>query len=258
MLAILQVVGLYLKGNKRAKEIEKVLPDALQLIAANIRAGMTPDRAIWVSARAEFGALEKEFKRVGAETLGGETLSTAFLNMGERVRSVVLKRTVKLIVEGLESGGQLATLLAETANEIRSLQLMEKEMTASVAMYTMFISFASLVGAPLLYGISTFFMEILTKMTADIGIGDISSQATTMGVRTMSVAATISPAFLFKFALLAVTITTFFAALMIGLIKRGDEKQGFIYAPLFVTVGLLVFWIVRHLVMSMFGDLLIL
>ena len=251
------VIKLYLKGSKRAKDIEEVFPDALQLIAANIRAGMTPDRALWVSARPEFGSLEKEIRRIGSEMIGGETVEEAFSNMGKRIRSNILKRTVRLIVEGIESGGEIAILLTETADDIRALQLLDKEMKANVAMYTMFITFASLGGAPLLYGISTFFMEILSGMTSSIGAGTMAT-ASEAGMKTMSINAVVSPNFLFKFAILVISITAFFAALVVGLIKKGDEKQGFVYAPLFVAMGLLVFWIVRQAIMGMFGGLVVL
>lgn len=58
-----------LVADSRANQIETVLPDALQLISANVRAGMTIDRAIWLSARPEFGVLEEEIKMVGAKTM---------------------------------------------------------------------------------------------------------------------------------------------------------------------------------------------
>jgi hypothetical protein len=257
LMALMLIILLSLKGAKRAKEIEKVLPDALQLIAANIRAGMTPDRALWVSARPEFGALEKEIRRIGSETLSGETLEEAFMHMGTRVSSKVLDRTIRLLVEGMESGGEIATLLTETANEIRAVEILDKEMTANVAMYTMFITFASLIGAPLLYGISTFFMEILTKMSPSLGAEAIK-QSKALGVRTVGISTAVSPEFLFNFSLIAIIITTFFAALMVGLIKKGDEKRGFVYAPLFVVTGLAIFWIVRYAIISMFGSLIIL
>ena len=51
-------IVLSLIADSRARFIEKMLPDNLQLIAANVRAGMTVDKAIWLSARPELGILE--------------------------------------------------------------------------------------------------------------------------------------------------------------------------------------------------------
>ncbi|MEM2784948.1 MAG: hypothetical protein QXE93_02250, partial [Candidatus Pacearchaeota archaeon] len=53
------VLGLFelllnLKADARAKEAEAALPDALQLMATNLRAGLTTEKALLVSAREEF------------------------------------------------------------------------------------------------------------------------------------------------------------------------------------------------------------
>ena len=53
---------LSLSVDSRAKTTEKILPDALQMMAMNIKAGMTTDRALLLTARPEFGPLEKELK----------------------------------------------------------------------------------------------------------------------------------------------------------------------------------------------------
>ena len=60
VVIIVSYVLLVLAADKRAQKIEKVLPDALQLVSANIRAGMTIDKALWLCARPEFGPFEKE------------------------------------------------------------------------------------------------------------------------------------------------------------------------------------------------------
>ncbi len=48
-------LGLSMAADARARQIEEILPIALQMISTNIRAGMTLENAIWSSARPEFG-----------------------------------------------------------------------------------------------------------------------------------------------------------------------------------------------------------
>ncbi|HIJ98727.1 MAG TPA: type II secretion system F family protein [Candidatus Nanoarchaeia archaeon] len=245
---------LSIAADKRAKDVEVVLPSALQLISANIRAGMTPDRAIWLSARPEFGALMIEIKKAGAETIGGTPLTIAFQNMSKRVRSRILERTVLLVVEGLESGGELGKLLSETAAEIRSLDILRKEMDANIAMYSMFIIFAGMIGAPFLLAISGFFVEMLTKLSAVAGLeGEVSAKAQEAGVSLLTFSTSITPEFLLYFSIFVISITTFFSALLLGLIKYGDEKRGLEMAPLFVMVGLAIFLIVKIFITNSFG-----
>ena len=54
---------LALSVEAKAKFMEKVLPDALQLMSSNLRAGMTPERALLLAARPEFGPLSDEINR---------------------------------------------------------------------------------------------------------------------------------------------------------------------------------------------------
>ncbi|MFQ6055173.1 MAG: type II secretion system F family protein, partial [Methanosarcinales archaeon] len=126
------------------------LPDVLQLISANVRAGMTVDKAIWLSARPEFGILEEEVRKVGAKTMGGKPINLALKEMSKKIKSKILDRTVKLIIEGIESGGDLAKLLDETSSNIRTTQSLRKEIRSSVMMYSIFILFAAVLGAPML------------------------------------------------------------------------------------------------------------
>jgi len=253
VLISLPYARLSIASDKRAKEIEVVLPSALQLMAANIRAGMTPDRAIWLSARPEFGPLMVEIKKAGAETIGGTPIAIAFENMGKRVRSRVLERTVRLVSEGMESGGELGNLLNETASEIRSLDILRKEMSANVAMYSMFIVFAALIGAPFLLAISGFFVEMLARLTAITGLGEVTTKATESGISLLTFSTSITPQFLLYFSIAVITITNFFSALLMGLIRYGDEKRGLELAPIFIVIGIVIFLVVKIFVSNTFG-----
>ena len=49
----------------RVKKVEAIFPDFLQLMASNLRAGMTIDRAILTSSRPEFAPLDEEIVTTG-------------------------------------------------------------------------------------------------------------------------------------------------------------------------------------------------
>ena len=50
-------VALLLMADERRRKVEDVLPDFLSLSAANVRAGMTIDQAMWYAAKPEYGIL---------------------------------------------------------------------------------------------------------------------------------------------------------------------------------------------------------
>ena len=82
------------KIDKKAKEVEEVLPDALQLMASNLRAGLTTEKALFSSARKEFGILQKELSIIGKEVATGKDLSEALKGITKRIRSDKLEKTI--------------------------------------------------------------------------------------------------------------------------------------------------------------------
>lgn len=249
-------VSIVLIADSRAAEVENILPDALQLMAANIRAGMTIDKAIWLSARPEFGLFEEEIRRAGAKSVAGKPLKKALTEMTERINSDVLDKTIKLLIEGIEAGGELAKLLEEIANNIRTKQVLKKEIKTSVTAYSMFILFASGLGAPALFAIGLFFVEVMVQLWSPDILGATEAMATSGGGGFLTNASgpTITPDQLFWFIIAALTTTGFFGSLIIGLIQTGREKNGLKYIPLLITGSILVFLFVHQAVSSMFGS----
>jgi hypothetical protein len=156
-----------LVADKRTDEVEATLPDVLQIISANISAGMTPYNALWVSARKEFGALAEEIKIAQKETLGGKAFTDALTDMANRVRSNILQRTIRLIIQGMKAGGELPQILQGIATDIRQMRLLQKEMAANTMSYTLFILFGMILGAPLLFSVSIQFVGIINKFQPD-------------------------------------------------------------------------------------------
>jgi len=255
LLIVIQI-SIVLIADARAAEIEKVLPDALQLMAANVRAGMTVDRAIWLAARPEFGVLEEELKIAGTKTVGGKTIKVALMEMAGRVKSDLLEKTFRLVIEGIESGGELAHLLEETANNVRTVHSLRKEIKSSVTTYSIFIFFAAVLGAPALYAISMFFVEIMGKLWSPKALGGVKETGSTMGGGMLSKAGapTITTDQLFWFATLSILVTTMFGALIIGLIQSGKEKNGIKFIPALTCGALLVFILAQFIIKMIFGS----
>ena len=250
----LMYVILALVMDSRTKQIEEVLADALQLMSANVRAGMTLDRAIWLSARPEFGPLEEEIKLFGREVLGGLSMIEAIRNMKTRVNSELLDRTLILMEEGMKSGGEMAKLLDETSSDIRKIKAMKKEVRSNVIMYSMFIIFASVMGAPLLFAVSVYFIEMIGGFYADKVPQDMGSQMSS-GFMKMT-GPQIGAEEMVLFSVACIGLTTFFGAIMIGLIQTGKSKRGLKYVPFLVGGGLGMFFLVRTVITSLLGGML--
>src|SRR3989338_2141453 len=88
-LLIFPLAYLYLtlRVDSRRNKVETVLPDFLQLAAANVRAGMPIDQAMWQAARPDFGLLSEEVTAVAKLTFGGEPFAQTLDRLGERFDS---------------------------------------------------------------------------------------------------------------------------------------------------------------------------
>ncbi len=244
---------LLVNADKKAKYIEEILSDALFLMASNLRSGFTVDKAMLLSARDEFGPFKDELVVVSKEIATGKSIEKSLEELMKRVRSEKLEKAFTLIVSGLKSGGRLADLLQETANDLKNQKLVDKKIRASVNMYAIFIFIATGVGAPLLFGLSSFLVKVLTATLSSVEIPTAVSGA--FGVPIAIKAGGITEAFVIGFAMLCIITTALFGSFIVGLIRKGKEKEGVVLIPVLVLLSLAVFFFVRLFVQLTIGTL---
>lgn len=252
-MEILVYYVLLLRADKKGNFVETLLPDALQLMASNLKAGLTIDKALLLSARPEFGPLQDEIGRVGKEVTMGKTVQEALMGMTERIKSDKLNKTMLLVVSGVNSGGELASLLQETAINLRRQFFVEERIKSNVMMYVMFITTAVAFGSPILFGLSSFLVEVLTKNIQSANLGGMPSSASSMPMAFSSVS--VSTDFIMMFAIVSLLTTCFLGSLVLGLISKGKERDGLKYVPFLSMASLGMFFLIRLAIKSMLGDL---
>jgi len=239
---------------RRKLSVEEVLPDFLQLTSANLRAGMPIDRALWFAVRPRFGVLANEIEDVAKRTLAGEPLSQALLGFAKRYDSQVLLRSVYLLNEGMEAGGDVGDLLNKIAINITDMRRMRKEMAANVMTYVIFISFASMIAAPALFSLSSELLSIVQSIAGNVA-GSTGTQGSGFGLTINISDETIKLSHYKIFAYLCLTITSGFSAIIVATIKKGNVKEGLEYIPIFIIVTLIVFFIGTKLMGLIFGGM---
>jgi archaeal flagellar protein FlaJ len=231
---------LSLNISSKGKQVENALPDALQLMSSNIRAGLTTDKALILAARPEFGALEEEIRRVGKETMAGRNLIDALSRMTIHIKSDDLQRTVELITHSIKSGGQLADLLDQTADDLREQQIIQKEISASVLMYVLFIFIAIAMGAPALFAMSSFLVNMLSSNMAMIAkeMPKDFNNGGSMPIKMTDMK--IGSDFIKQYAIISISLSCIMGAMIMGLILKGEEKEGFkfMFPMLLIALGL--------------------
>ena len=106
-------------------------------------------------------------------------------------------------------------------------------------------------------GISSFIVQILAIQSSKVTLSPTA--ISTLGSRSSMVGipqSMIDPSFVVWFALLMVMVTVAFAAMAVGVIQGGKEKNGLRYAPFMIPAALLVFFAIRWILLGSFGHLL--
>ncbi|OYT41264.1 MAG: hypothetical protein B6U86_02655 [Candidatus Altiarchaeales archaeon ex4484_43] len=228
---IIMYMLLNLLVDRRTENVERVLPDLLSMIAQNMSAGMTPYNALWVAARPEFGPLALEMQAVARDTLTGTPLDTALISMSKRIKSEKLQRTVKLMVQGMRSGGELPTVLQEISKDIRTERNLVKRMESETNGQVMFILFSLI-----------------------IDLGKLPQEAQMGMVRIQPLSITEGDFVLYS--LIVLSVSSFLGSLLIGLMRSGKMTSGIPIIPIAMGLSIGIFLALRYILSSFFGGIM--
>lgn len=109
---------------RRAKAFERVLPQALVLVATTLRSGFGLPQALAAVAQDAAAPVDKEFSRALAETRIGTDIADALEHMADRMGSDSMHMAVLAIRIQREVGGNLAETLETTAHTLRERQML--------------------------------------------------------------------------------------------------------------------------------------
>lgn len=232
--------------------MEEMFPDVILLMASNLRAGITIEKAFLISARPEFAPLDKEIISTGREISTGKDVITSLKLMEKRIQSEKISKTLDLIMSGLRSGGNIADLLEETARNMKETESLEKKIASSTLMYVIFIFFAVSVGAPVLFGLSSVLVEIVIKVTQRLPeVGNIQ-----MDLPFTFNQVSISTTFVTYFSIAFIIISDFISCFVIGLVNKGEEKAGLKYFFPILGISLTIFFTIKKILSKTLLDIL--
>jgi len=236
----------------RITKMEDVFPDFIELMASNLRAGMTMDQALLSSSRKEFAPLDQEILQLGKDIITGKDISAALQDMSARIKSEKISKTIDLINSGIRSGGNLSILLEDTAITMRERDFIEKKASSNVLMYVIFIFFASAVGAPLLFALSAVLVQVMTSIMSSVPAGSENSVSIPFAMTKISISTT----FVQYFSMVFLVLTNILSSLMLGVTNKGQEKDGLKYLIPMIILSLIIFFLVKGVMFSYFSGLM--
>ncbi|MEM3399371.1 MAG: type II secretion system F family protein [Candidatus Micrarchaeia archaeon] len=258
---------LVVMAERKKKELEEALPDTLLLIATNMRAGATIDRAMSSIIPHSFGAMRKELDITSRELASGVPLEVAFRNLAERSPSPLVKNVCDMVIYGIEAGGDMTDLLIDTSFEIRMTQTLQKEVAAQVTTYRTFFVFTVLIVSPILLAVATNFLAITkafsSQFRSELQDRDLPPIVLARGgivvgfVRKLQTEGlggriTVQDMRIFSYSLC--TVSSIISCLLLGIISDGEMRAGIKYIPIFVIVSLSVYFYADQFATQMLNE----
>ncbi len=238
---IIRYILLEMEIERRKREVERVLPDLLRVVAANISAGLTPIVALRTAARPEFGTISKELKYITARSMSAESMDEIVGEIKTRIRSDLLARVLMVFTTSLKSGGNVIHALEGSASDIQRLQELQESLAARTSMYTTFVLFGILVTMPFLLAVSMNVLELMGGVSAARQLSYVSAYMN-LGFPT------ISSVFITIISAIILVGSSLTASMLIGIIRAGSRIEGLKYFLPLMTASLGVFYLSKDIV----------
>ncbi len=116
---------------QRKKEVQRELPNFLDIVSTSIEAGTALSGALGVGTDAVEGALKTELRSVMDDIRLGRSRSEALAAMAHRLREPDLTTCVTTIVQADKLGGNISQVLFALAEEARDRRMMRAEEVAA-------------------------------------------------------------------------------------------------------------------------------
>lgn len=211
--------------NRRQKEIELKFVEFARTLVESVKSGVSIPRSIMNIAQKDFGALSPYLKKLSHQIEWGIPTRKALLTFSTDTNNKVIKRSVSILVEAEQSGGDISNVLESVVESVINIKKMREERKASV--------YSQVIQGYIVYFIFIIIMLIL-QLWLFPKLGNLSVGGNAPGEFNLN------PTF---FGL--IMIQGFFAGIMIGKFSEGTIKQGLLHSLVLMTVAALIMTTVR-------------
>lgn len=236
----------------RTRKMEEQLPDFLQVLSANLKGGMTFEKALWAAIKPRFSILGSEMAKASKKVMTGYEVSKALIELSEKYDSLMLRRTVDLMISEIESGGNVAELIDRLVDNLKETKALKDEMSAASVAYVIFISVIVVVISPLLFALSFHLLTLMLKFISQLSVA--AQRAATLPFLFSKVE--INPNDFRTFSMAAIVVISFFSSLIVSVVEKGDMKGGLKYIPIYVFGSLAFFFLFMKALGAVFANIL--
>jgi flagellar protein FlaJ len=127
IIAVFPTAVLHYVDYRWRKAIDERLPDFFRGIVQAQETGMTFPQALDEAAKRNYGPLTTELRKMTSQISWGMSFEDALMAFGRRVSTVLVQRTVPLVIEAGHSGGRVERVFDPMGKFIQTTLLLEKE-----------------------------------------------------------------------------------------------------------------------------------
>jgi flagellar protein FlaJ len=226
------------KAGRRRNSIVEVLPDVLHHMSVSMRTGLVLESVIQEIAEAEYGPLSEEFHQVVFELKKGRPLKEALIGFSRRMDSKEIERAIRLLLEGVESGGPISEVLDEVSEDMRAVKTIQRERKSMTAQQISFLALASLLAAPFVMGVVATLPTIMAGVAGGIEEAAFPLEEIQRVVKILS------------FYVVAQAVS---ASIMIGVVMYGNFRKGLKFTIPMAIVAYAIFFMVKTFMPGVIG-----
>jgi archaeal flagellar protein FlaJ len=128
LLAVISPISLLNYVDYRwRKAVDEHLPDLFRSIVQAQETGMTLPQALEEASKRDYGPLTAELRKLNTQMSWGMSFEEALLTFRKRVDTVLVQRTVPMIIEASRSGGHVEKVFDPMGKFIQTTLLLDKE-----------------------------------------------------------------------------------------------------------------------------------
>lgn len=171
------------------RQIDEAIPVLLTDISAEVKTGISLDRALEIASTKPYGPLQDELKKLLTQLQLGVPFDTAVENLIRRVKTSTVKRTFGLLMQANRAGGKIEELLDIIQADANELFLLDKERRSALRPYVVviYIAFGVFVAVTVIL-VDSFFKQVLSSSggtTVNFGNGSGLSGLTLPTVKSL-------------------------------------------------------------------------
>ena len=181
------VYGMYESINvRRILKIDAIFPDFVRDLAESRRAGMTFTKAILFASKGEYGILTPEIQKISQQVSWGGSVTDALQSFAQRVNTKSIRRTITLIIEASNSGGNVADVLDVAAKDAREIKMLEAERRTNMASYVVVIYVGMFVFLAIVLILCTSFIPAMVGSEGSQGMQGVMGGGSTVSQMEIS------------------------------------------------------------------------